>query len=121
MDPSRKNVLKDKSYAFALRITNVYKYLSGYRKEFVLSKQLLRSGTSIGANVAEANQAQSRADFVSKLSIALKEAVETEYWLNLLKDAEYLTVKEAESLLIDCVEIIKLLTAVLKTTRTAGR
>lgn len=88
-----KNVLKDKSYALALRITNVFKYLSGSKREFVLSKQLLRSGTSIGANIAEGNQAQSRADFVSKLSIALKESVETEYWLNLLKDAEYLTEK----------------------------
>jgi four helix bundle protein len=116
MDNSRKDVVKDKSYTFALRIVNVFKYLSAVKREFVLSKQLLRSGTSIGANVAEAKQAQSRADFISKLSIALKESVETEYWINLLQDSKYLTEKEAESLLSDCVEIVRLLTAILKTT-----
>ena len=117
MDNSRDNVLKEKSYAFALRTVNVYKHLSETKKEYVLSRQLLRAGTSVGANIAEANQAQSRADFISKLSIALKEAVETEYWLNLLRDSQYLTVKEAGSLMDDCVELIKLLTAILKTTK----
>ena len=84
---ARGNLLRDKSYAFALRIIRVYRHMLETNKEFVLSKQILRSGTSIGANVAEATQAQSRADFVSKLSISLKEAFETEYWLNLLRDS----------------------------------
>lgn len=117
MDSPRKNIVKDKTYAFALRSVNVFKYLSVAKREFVLSKQLLRSGTSIGANVTEAGQAQSRPDFISKLSIALKESVETEYWIRLLRDSEYLTEKEAESLLSDCREIVKLLTAILRTTR----
>lgn len=109
--------MKDKSYAFALRTINLYKHIAVVKREYVLSKQLLRSGTSIGANIAEANQAQSRADFVSKLSIALKEAVETQYWLNLLRDAKYLTQREAESFLFDCEELIRILTAVIKTTK----
>ena|SRR5687767_4465232 len=117
MSAPRKNVLKAKSYGFALRAINLYKHLSATKNEYVLSKQILRSATSIGANVAEANQAQSRPDFISKLSIALKEAVETEYWLNLLRDSGYLTRKEAESLLIDCVELIKLLTVILIATK----
>ena len=118
MNKSPKNVLKEKSYAFALRSINLHKYLSIAKKEYVLSKQLLRSGTSIGANVTEANHAQSRADFISKLAIALKEAAETEYWINLLRDSKYLTAREAESMTTDCVELIKLLTASLKTSRT---
>jgi four helix bundle protein len=117
MDPPRKNVLKDKSYAFALRTIKLSKHLAATRKEYVLSKEVLRSGTSIGANVAEANQAQSRPDFVSKLSIALKEATETEYWIHLLRDSGYLTKNEADSLLTDCTELVRLLTAIIKTTR----
>jgi four helix bundle protein len=85
------NVRMDKSYRFARRSIRLYKYLCGEQREFVLSKQVLRSGTSIGANVTEADEAQSKADFVSKLSIALKEAVETEYWLRLLRDEEFIT------------------------------
>ena len=112
----KENVLRDK-YRFALRIVKVYKYLLSEQKEFVLSKQLLRSGTSIGANVAEANQARSRPDFVSKLSIALKEAVETENWLNLLADSEYLTSEQSKSLLIDCEELVRILTSSIKTTK----
>src|SRR5829696_8375976 len=95
MSQPRQNVLKVKSYAFALQTINLYKHLAERKREYILSKQLIRSGTSIGANIAEAIQAQSRADFIHKLSIALKEAVETEYWLNLLRDARYLN--EAES------------------------
>ncbi len=113
----RGNVLKDKSYQFALRIVKVYKFLAFETKEYVLSKQLLRCGTSIGANVAEANQAQSRPDFISKLAIALKETVETEYWLNLLQDSDYLTKAQAESLLTDCIELKAILTASIKTTK----
>lgn len=117
MNGPRQNVLKDKSYAYALRTINLYKYLAESKREYVLSKQLLRAGTSIGANIAEANQAQSRADFISKLSIALKEAVESEYWLNLLRDAKYLTEPEADSILRDCEELIRLLTAILKSSK----
>ena len=117
MDPSRKNVLKDRSYAFALRTIKLSEHLAATRKEYVLSKQVLRSGTSIGANVAEENQAQSRPDFVSKLSIALKEATETDYWINLLRDSGYLRRREADLLLTDCTELVRLLTAIIRTTR----
>lgn len=91
-EPTRKdNILKSKSYAFALRIVNPYKHLSAEQHEYILSKQVLRSGTSVGANITEGNRAQSKLDFVHKLSIALKEADETEYWLNLLHDSEFIT------------------------------
>ena len=115
---NKDNVLKDKSYKFALRIVKLYKHLTEDKKEFVLSKQILRSGTSIGANITEGNQAQSTADFIHKLSIALKEAFETEYWLCLLRDAEYLTEKQAESLIVDCNELQKMLTASIKTSKS---
>jgi four helix bundle protein len=114
---SKSNILREKSYGFALRIVNVYKHLAADSREYVLSKQLLRSGTSIGANIAESTQAQSRPDFISKLSIALKEPVETEYWLCLLRDAKYLATEQAESLLIDCREIIRILTASIRTSK----
>ena len=117
MDNIKENVLKQKSYSFALRIVRLYKHLCEQHKEYVLSKQLLRSGTSIGANIAEANQAQSKSDFVHKLSISLKEAVETEYWLNLLNDAEYLTNSQFVSLMSDCQELIRILTASIKTAK----
>ena len=110
------NIVKEKSYAFALRAVNLHKYLAR-KREYVLSKQVLRSGTSIGANVAEAIQAQSRPDFISKLGIALKEAVETEYWINLLRDSKYITEQEADSMLHDCQELIRILTAIIKTAR----
>jgi len=109
--------LKDKSYKFALRVVKLYKHLAYNKKEFVLSKQILRSGTSIGANITEGNQAQSKADFVHKLSIACKEAFETEYWLCLLRDGEFITEKQAESLIIDCNELQKNLTTSLKTAK----
>lgn len=115
---SKDNVLKDKSYQFALRIVKLYKHLSGEMKEFVLSKQILRSGTSIGANIAEANQAQSKADFVHKLAIGLKEAVETEYWLNLLRDSGFMTNEHAESMIEDCKELIRILTSSIKTVKS---
>ena len=86
----KDNVVKDKSLEFAVRIVNLYKFLVNEQKEFVMSKQILRSGTSIGANIREAEQAQSRADFINKLNIALKEANETEYWLELLIRTEYI-------------------------------
>ena len=111
------NVVKDKSFAFAVRIVNLYKYLAAEKKEFVLSKQLLRSGTAIGALVREADQAESKLDFIHKLAIALKEANETEYWVFLLQETEYLTAKEAESLLNDNTELLKLLTSIINTTK----
>lgn len=114
---NKENPLKEKSYAFALRIVKLYKHLVYEKKEFVLSKQFLRSGTSIGANIAEGNQAQSKADFVHKLSIAHKEAFETEYWLCLLRDGEFITEKQAESLILDCQELQKILTTSIKTSK----
>ena len=117
MDGRKENLLKEKSYAFALRTIKLYKHLSITTKEYVLSKQILRSGTSIGANITEANRAQSKMDFVHKLSIALKEADETEYWLNLLRDSDYITTSQAESLLADCAALQRLLIASIKTAK----
>ena len=111
------NVIESKSFSFAVRIVKLCRNLQSDNKEFVLSKQLLRSGTSIGANVAESQQAQSRADFISKLSIALKEAVETNYWLRLLYATDYLSSTEYSSVITDCKELEKLLIAILKTTK----
>ena len=99
------NVVELKSFQFAVRLVKLCKYLRGSKKEYVLSKQILRSGTSIGANIAEAQQAQSRADFISKLSIALKEAGETNYWLRLLFATDYLVESEYLSLHSDCREL----------------
>ena len=113
----RENILKEKSYKFALRIVRLFQHLSKEQHEFVMSKQVLRSGTSIGANVEEAGQAQSKADFIHKLSIAQKESFETHYWLRLLRDSGLLSPKLAESLLIDCSEIQKLITASIKTAK----
>jgi len=107
-------LIVDKSFQFAVRIVKLYKHLCAERKEFTLSKQLLRSGTSIGANVTESQQAQSRADFLSKLNIALKETSETKYWLKLLQATDYLTEKEANSMLLDCTELEKLLVSIIK-------
>ena len=115
-----ENIIEDKSFRFAIRIVNLYKYLCRTKKEFVLSKQLLRAGTSIGANVAESQQAQSRADFIAKLSIALKETSETKYWLRLLKATDYLTDEESRSIYADCIELEKLLVTILKSTKQAG-
>ncbi len=105
------------SKGFALRIVNLYKYLKEVQKEHVISKQILRSGTSIGANIHEAKNAQSRADFCSKMNIALKEANETGYWLDLLNDAQYLTNDQYESLAEDCHHIEAVLTKIVKATK----
>ena len=110
-----KNVVKEKSFAFAIRIVKLYQYLVKEKKEFVMSKQLLRSGTSIGAMVRESEHAESKADFVHKLSIALKEANETEYWLELMTETQYLGQTQLESIQTDIIEILKLLTSILKT------
>ena len=112
-----ESIVAGKAYAFALEIVKVFKLLTYERKEFVLSKQLLRSGTSIGANINEAIAGQSKRDFVYKLNIALKEARETVYWLNLLKDSEYINVVEFESLNNKCGEIIKMLSSIIMTTK----
>ena len=114
------NIIVDKSKAFAVRIINLYKYLCDEKKEFVLSKQLLRSGTSIGANVKEAIRGQSKSDFAHKMNISLKEASETEYWLELLAETDYITVQQFESINSDCMELIKLLTAIVKSSREEG-
>ena len=113
-----ENVIVEKSFRFAVSIVNLCKYLREEKREYVLSKQLLRSGTSIGANVAEAQEAQSRADFISKINIALKEASETEYWLRLLRATDYLSAKEANYLIQDCSEIKRILVAITKTLKT---
>jgi four helix bundle protein len=111
----KDNVVLEKSYALALRMVKLYKYLMEEKKEFVLSKQILRSGTSIGANIEEAMGAQSEKDFLSKISIAYKEARETKYWLRLLNDSEYLEEKQAQSLFQDIEEMLKLLGSIQKT------
>lgn len=111
------SIIETKSFNFAVRIVNLYKHLTTEKKEFILSKQLLRSGTSIGANVAEAEQAQSRADFVSKMNISLKEVSETKYWIKLLQATGYLSEKEGTSLLADSVELEKILVSIIKTSK----
>jgi len=113
----KENVIKEKSYAFALRMIKAYKFLTAEQREFVLSKQMLRSGTAIGALIREAEFAQSPADFIHKLSIALKEANETEYWILLLKDSEYISEISFHSIHTDCVELIKLLTSIINTSK----
>lgn len=111
------NVIVDKSKAFALRIINLYKYLCEEKHEYILSKQLIRSGTSIGANIMEAIRGQSNADFTAKINIALKEASETEYWLELLHKSDYLTNEQFDSIHSDCVEILKILMSILNSLR----
>ena len=116
----KKNILKDKSYLFALRAVKLSQHLVFTLKEYVLAKQVLRSGTSIGANIEEAFQAESKADFVHKLAIANKEAFETHYWLRLLRDSKLITTSQAESLLIDCDELQRVLIAAIKTSKRGG-
>ncbi len=108
------NVVVQKSYAFSLRCVKLYKYLCSRDGNYIIGKQLLRSGTSIGANVREALRAQTRPDFITKLNVALKEASETEYWIELLRDSDYISSSQAESMLTDCVELIKILTSIVK-------
>ena len=112
-----KSLVRDKSFLFSVRIVKLYQYLSASKKEFILSKQLVRSGTSIGANIHEAVQGTSKRDFIYKLSLSLKEANETAYWLKLLKETEYITSTELDSILPDCNELIKMLTSIIKTSK----
>jgi four helix bundle protein len=116
------NIILDKSFVFATRVVKLYQFLSNEKKEFILSKQLLRSGTSIGANINEAQAAQSKADFVSKVSIASKEARETGYWIDLLISTDYLNIKDVhvQSLKNDIQEIIKLTTSIAKSSKVTN-
>ena len=114
----RESVLRDKSYKFAIRIVKLSQYLKQEKKEFDMNKQLLRSGTSIGALIREAEYAQSDADFISKFSISLKEANETAFWLSLLKDTDYMEEKMYNSLFSDCEEIISMLVSTIKTMKS---
>ena len=109
-----ENVIMEKSKSFAIRVVRLYQYLTDNKKEYVLSKQLLRSGTSIGANVREANRAQSGKDFTSKMNIALKEAAESEYWLELLHETGYLSDNAFSSIMNDCGELNRLLISIVK-------
>ena len=115
------NLILVKSMDFAVRCVNLYKYLCSEKNEYVMSKQVYRSGTSIGANIREALQGQSKADFTAKMSIALKEATETEYWLELLVKTEYLSQSEYESIQKDCGELAKMLTAIVKSSRESKK
>jgi four helix bundle protein len=112
-----ENIIVQKSYRFALEVIKLYKSLSETKKEFILSKQILKSGTSIGANINEAMESVSKADFVNKLSISLKEARETVYWLSLLKDSDYLASDKYQELYSECNEIIKILKSIILTTK----
>ena len=113
----KNSIVLEKSFEFAVRCVNLYKHLCDEHKEYVMSKQVYRAGTSIGANIKEALQGQSKADFTSKMSISLKEVSETEYWLELLARTDYLTESEYVSIRKDCSEIAKMLTAIVKTSR----
>ena len=112
-----ENIILDKSKKFALRIIKLYKYLCLEKKEFVMSKQILRSGTSIGANVREGNRGQTKPDFITKMSIAYKEADETSYWLELLFESGYLNKKSFESIYEDNLELLRLLSSIIITSR----
>ena len=112
----KENVIKTKSFDFAVSIIKLYKFLSEKKKEFVLSKQIFRSGTSIGANVNEAQQGQSKKDFLMKMNISLKECSETKYWIELLYVTEYINTEQKDNILNKCIELEKMLTAIVKTT-----
>ena len=113
----KESVVRDKSFAFALRVVKLYKYLTEEKKEYILSKKLLRSGTAVGALIREADQAESKPDFIHKMAIALKEANETEYWIELLTQSEYINEKSSMSILADLTELLKLLTSIIKTSK----
>ena len=114
----KNNIVKNKSFEFAIRIFKLYQYLSSEKKEFILSKQLLRSGTSIGAMIREAEHAESKSDFIHKFAVAQKEANEVIYWLELLKATDYLNQKEFENINNDAVSILKLITSIIKTSKS---
>jgi four helix bundle protein len=113
----RENIIKDKSFKLAIRVVKLYQFLISDKKEYVLSKQLLRSGTSVGAMVREAEHSESKADFIHKMAIAQKEINESIYWLELLKETDYLSNEQFESINKDAVEVIKMITSIIKTTK----
>ena len=117
----KKTVLKDKSFAFALRCVNLYKYLSETKREFILSKQMLRSGTSVGANIREAQNAESTADYIHKFSISQKECDETIYWLELLYESKYLTLLEFTSINMEANELFKMIRSTILTLKQKSK
>jgi len=117
----KENIVRDKSFAFALRVVKLCQYLQNEKREYVLSKQLLRSGTAVGALVREAEQAESKADFIHKMAIALKEANETDYWIELLYQSETLEEKGFSSIKPDITELIRLLTSIIKTSKQLSK
>lgn len=116
--PERENIILDKTYNYAIRIVKLYQYLCKEKKEFELSRQILRSGTSIGANVEESVGGLSRKDFLAKLGVSYREARETRFWLKLLRDTNYISTEQSDSLLEDLEEIIRIITAIQKTTKS---
>ena len=114
----KENIILNKTYNYAIRIVRLYQYLCNEKKEFELSRQILRSGTSIGANAEESIGGLSRKDFLAKLGVSYREARETRYWLRLLKDTNYISAEQAESMLEDLEEIIRIITAIQKTTKS---
>ena len=117
MKAKEENIIAAKSYAFSIRCVNLYRFLCEERNDYTIGKQLLRSGTSIGANVKEAIRGYTKADFTAKMSIALKEASESEYWFEILRDTNYISAQQAESMLNDCTEVIKILISIIKTSQ----
>ena len=113
----KDNIVKDKSFEFSVRIVNLFKYLTKEKNEFIIAKQIFRSGTSIGANICESEQCVCTADFLAKLSISLKEACETDYWIRLLHRTDYIDDEMFKSISADCQELIRLLTSIIKTTK----
>jgi four helix bundle protein len=114
----KENIVRDKSFAFALQIIKLYKHLTTEKKEYILSKQILRSGTAIGALVRESEHAESKLDFDHKMSIALKEANETDYWIELLYQSGYINQASYKSIHADCQELLRLLVSIVKSTRS---
>ena len=117
----KENIVANKSFEFAIRVVKLSKHLNEKKKKFVLSKQLIRSGTAIGALIREAEHAESKADFIHKLSISLKEANETNYWIELLFATEYITETEYKSIIQDIIELIKLLTSIIVTSKQSNK
>ncbi len=115
----KENLIKKKSFDFAIRIVKLFQYLQTEKKEYVLSKQVMRSGTSVGAMIRESEHAESKSDFIHKMAIAQKEVNEAIYWLELLKSTDYLSIEEFESMNKDAVELIKLITSIIKTTKAS--
>ena len=117
MKTKEENIIITKSYSFAVRCVRLYKFLCDERHDYTIGKQLLRSGTSVGANIKEATRGISKADFTAKMSISLKEASESEFWIELLRDTNFITEQQANSMLTDCTELIKLLMTIIKTSQ----